>query len=282
MSDALNDALNRGILHERAFTFASNVQRNRPLIEKWGGLRSFPPQIAGKHVVITGAAPSLEKTIPLCREASQSSSHVIIASDMSLKVLLGNGIKPRYAISCETTPRGFFSGCPTEDITLLAFSCSSPSNLRQWHGSYLFYNWLMRGDFWDDLWRKAGEELGYVATGGTVVTQALALVLGCSAASLTFAGNDLAFTRQCYARGTVHDELRCGANSRFSPRESIEFSIARNASHYRIERGGRSFFTSAQFLAAKQWCEKLCEGSQIPVFDASHPGLSGKFVTKIC
>lgn len=282
MPEELNDSLNRGILQERAYIFTSNARRNRNLIERWGGLRSLPQALSGKHILIVGAGPSLERNLYLCKQASCSAEHVLIASDMALKTLLRSGIIPRYAITCETSARGFFSGCDTTMMTLLCFSCASPSNLRQWQGSYLFYNWMMKGSFWEELWNMVGTALGFVATGGTVVTQALAIVLGCPVASVTFVGNDLAFSRHCYARGTVHEELRCRANSRICPRESVEYSLARAASHYRIDRGGVSYYTSAQFLAAKQWIEKLCDGQSTPVFDASIPGLSGKFVKRIC
>lgn len=281
MADALGESLNRGILHERSFTFKSNLQHNEALISRWGGISSLPERFKGKHILITGAGPSLEKTISICAQASASPSHVLIASDMSLKTLIAHNVLPRYVITCESTPRGFFSGCDTSALTLLAFSASSPSNLRQWQGGYMFYNWMMKGEYWEDLWRSAGTHLGFVATGGTVVTQAFALVLGCGVASVTFAGNDLAFRRQCYARGTVHDELRSGQTQRMFSADTLEFSLARAASHYRIDRAQQSYHTSAQFLAAKQWIESLCLKTNVPVFDASEPGLSTHYATRI-
>jgi hypothetical protein len=57
-------------------------------------------------------------------------------------------------------------------------------------------------------------------------------------------------------------------------------NLSRGAMEYRIERGGRRYYTTRQFLAAKMWLEGLFQGRE-GVFDCSEPGCSEKYVAKI-
>ena len=64
-----------------------------------------------------------------------------------------------------------------------------------------FYNWMIKGEFYEALWRTAGEDLGFVATGSVVLSQAVSIVLGCAVKSLLLVGNDLAYGKSYYAHG---------------------------------------------------------------------------------
>ena len=280
MENELFGNINAGILDERLDAFRRNVEKNLPLIKKHGGLQSVVPLLAGRHIFIAGAGPSLEKDIPLLKKISAMPSAALISADMALKVLLKHGIRPDFVISCETTPALFFAGVDAFDMRLLAFSCASPANIRSWNGNLSFYNWMMRGEPYDSLWEKAGTGLGFVATASIVSTQAVSIALGCSPASVVLVGNDMGFTDSYYARGCepLHKDLtRC---DRLAPFVSVQSLKARRSRHYEIRRNGRVFYTSAQFLAAKMWFEKLFKEHNCPVYDCSLPGCSETSVIK--
>ncbi|MBN2079397.1 MAG: DUF115 domain-containing protein [Spirochaetes bacterium] len=272
--------LNEGILAERLGAFERNLTKNLPLIARSGGLAPVVPEFSGKIALVIGAGPSLERHCEALRRYQHRRELAYIATDMALRPLLLRGIRPAYVFSCETSPVDFFGGLETSRIRLLAFSCMSHVNLRRWRGPVSFYNWMMRRPEYDALWERAGKDLGFVATGGLVTTQAVSFVLGCPIGGLVMAGNDLGFHGRFYARGTAAHLRPSTLPRRLSPGETVEMNLSRGAMEYRIERGGRFYYTTRQFLAAKMWLEGLFQGRE-RVFDCSEPGCSEKYVAKI-
>ncbi len=279
--DALFAALNEGILDERAGAFRRNLARNRDAIRRHGGLRAVVPLIEGRHVTIVGAGPSLEGALGPLGRYHHRQELCVIAADMALRPLARNGIRPAFVISCETKPVDFFAGVDTTGMHLLAFSCMSSVNLRRWRGRVSFYNWMIHNDRYDPLWRDAGEELGFVATGNLVTTQAVALALGCRIASLALFGNDLGFRRRYYAAETVRFHETLCAVDRLLPLPTAEFRTARRAAEYALLRGNDAYCTNSQFLAAKLWLEELFSKQAVPIFDCSDPGCSGSHAIKL-
>jgi hypothetical protein len=271
--------LNNGFKSERGKTLRNNLEKNISLISCSGGLRRVTGDFSGKHVVVIGAGPSLDRNIGHLKKYRDRMDFVYLASDMALRPLLVSGIKPRFVITCETTPADFFSGLATEGMHLLSFCCSSPSNLRKWRGDASFYNWMIEGEPYTELWDMAGRDLGSVATGSIVTTQAVSLVSGCRPASLLLVGNDMGFYDRFYARGTVSSEKRLLDSRRLNPDVNIEISTARRGRCYEIRRNGALFYTNHQFLAAKYWLEDLFGKIPCPVIDCGEPGCSdGKVV----
>ncbi len=276
----LFEQMNRGILRERYSAFKRNLDKNLPLIQRFGGLQEVVPLIAGKHVLIIGAGPSLAKSYSLLKKYQYRAEVAVIAVDMALAPLVRNGITPGFVISCETSPAGFFHGIDTARIRLLAFSCISHYNLMQWEGSVSFYNWMIHDEHYDRLWESAGTGLGYVATGSVVTTQAAALALGCSPLSLVMVGNDLGFHRKFYVPHTIRHRQLAVRTDRMNPLETMEFSGIWRAREYMINREERLYFTNNQFLTAKIWLEELFSKSSVPIYDSSEPGCSEGKVQK--
>ena len=266
--------LNAGLKSERSEVLKKNLRKNLPLISSTGGLRGVTGDFAGKHVAVIGAGPSLDKNIPYLKKYRDRIDFVYLATDMALRPLLVSGIKPRFVITCETTPADFFSDLDTEGIHLLSFCCSSPSNLRKWRGKISFYNWMIEGELYTDLWDRAGRDLGSVATGSIVTTQAVSIAMGCRPASILLVGNDMGFYDRFYARGTVNSEKRLLNSLRLNPEVNIELNTARRGRFYEIRRNGVLFYTNNQFLAAKYWLEDLFGKTPCPVIDCSEPGCS--------
>lgn len=273
--------LNEGILAERGRAFKSNLGKNRSLIKKWGGLRPVVESLSGKHILVIGSGPSLDHCYHILELLSRRDDIVLLASDMALKPLWAHGIKPRYVITCETTPTDFFSEINTENMHLLSFSCASYSNIRKWKGRISFFNWMVNGEIYDNLWKEAGEELGFVATGSIVTTQAVSLALGCGIASLLLVGNDMGFFDRFYASGTSPSEKKFFISGRFNPHNSIEMNKGRIAREYEVFRDGELFYINNQFLAARLWLENLFRSAPYPVADCSRPGCSAGAVHKI-
>ncbi len=271
--------LNEGMLLERSRAFRNNLEKNIPLIKRWGGLRGVVESFRGKHVIVIGAGPSLDGCMGAIESLARLDNVVLIATDMALAPLCGCGVRPQYVITCETTPGSFFNGIDTSDMHLLSFSCSSNSNIRGWRGRVSFYNWMINGGIYDELWSRAGD-LGFVATGSIVTTQAVSIVLGCGIASLLIAANDMGFFDRFYASGVCSAERIFFGNGRFNTAAAIDMNRGRMAREYRILRDGEVFYTNNQFLAAKLWLENLFKSAPYPVADCSVPGCSAGVVHK--
>ena len=277
--DDIYKNINEGILEERYRAFRTNLAKNLVYIKSYGGLARIIPRFKDKNVIIAGAGPSIDREITLLKKYQYREELIIIAADMALAPLAGSGIRPAFVISCETTPVDYFSSIQTEGMHLLAFSCISNSNLRKWKGDISFYNWMITNARYDELWREAGD-LGSVATGSIVTTQAVSFALGCGIRSMILIGNDMAFGTEYYAKNTVILNRNIPVSSRYLPLETIEFNSIWRRREYRIERGGRFYYTNSQFLAAKMWLEELFKKVHVPIYDNSEPGCSETAVEK--
>jgi len=274
--------INEGILEERYRAFNINLDKNIDLIRQFGGLKKIVPHFKGKHVLIAGAGSSLgQNNLGLLKKYQNRDDLIIIAADMALVPLCYRGILPKFVISCETTPMDYFSSINTEKIHLLAFSCISNTNLRKWKGQISFYNWMIHNEMYDNLWKKAGLDLGFVATGSIVITQAISLALGCDIQSLMLIGNDMGFKMEYYTKGTINFNKYFNNTNRFAPLDATEIDRSRNARVFEIHRGNKLYYTNNQFLAAKKWLEELFKTANIPIYETNELGCSPEFVNKI-
>lgn len=276
----LFNRINEGVISERIRAIGRNIDMNGDLIRRHGGLAPVVDELKNRHCVIVGAGSSLDSEIGNLRRIASRDSVVVISTDMAYRALIRHGVVPRYAISCETTPRDFFSGCDTAKSVLLAFSGVCPRIVREWKGAIRFFNWMVKGSPYDELWKRAGLGLGFVATGSTVSTQAVSMAMGCGIKSLLLAGNDFGFFDSMYARGVIRNDDVFRETARTKPAESIAFGQCRSARHYIIRRE-RIYYTNHQFLAAKQWLESLFSSHGAGVFDAGIPGCAGKNIDKM-
>jgi hypothetical protein len=279
--ESLYAGINSGILEERIGSFTRNLEKNIPLIKKWGGLRDTAASMRGRNIIIAGAGPSLDMAMPYLKKYQYRNNLGIIATDMAFRPLMKRGIVPSWVITCETTPVPYFCGLDTGSSTLLAFSCASNSNIRSWKGAMAFFNWMIDGPEYSPLWDRAGLDLGSLATGSVVTTNAVSLALGSGIESLMMCGNDLGYKESYYCRGTIRQVQAAALSKRFSGQDTSELRAVSRRKLYRVERGGNLFFTDNQFLTAKLWLEELFAKQQLPVFDCSEPGCAGKGVNRV-
>lgn len=279
-TDKLYNDINTALIDERFEAIQGNIQRNLPFVREYGGLKQVVPLLKDKHVIVCGAGPSLDECLVELKKYQLRNELVILAVDMALKPLARAGISPAFVISCESTPVPFFRNVDTSKMHLLAFSGMSSINVRQWKGHMSFYNWMLHHEPFADLWKEAGEELGYVATASIVTTQAVSLALGCGIRSLVLAGNDMAFYSRYYCSGSIPVEQSFYRHSRVTPAEKGEYERIRRKKHYVVQRRDMTWFTDHQFLAAREWLEELFKKVRVPVYDCSIPGCSEKMVRK--
>lgn len=278
--DVLFTKINEGIIEERYDAFSRNLNKNIPLINKHGGLQRVISKFKDKHVIIIGAGTSLNNEIHLLKKYQNRNELLIISTDMALRPLIKRKIFPSFVISCETMPVDYFSAIETDKMHLLAFSCMSNSNIRKWKGDISFYNWMIHNNLYDNLWRVSGD-LGFVATGSIVTTQAIAFALGCAVKSIMILGNDLSYINQFYTTETIVYTNNKIKTSRFSPVETIEYININKRKEYQIIRGENIYYTNNQFLSAKLWLENLFKEAKLPIFDNSSPGCSETSVKKM-
>lgn len=279
--ESLYDRLNEGVISERMPAFRRNLKKNLPLIKKYGGLRSVVPLFKDKTVIIAGAGPSLDKALPLLKKYQHRDKIVLISADMALKPLLKAGIRPAFVITCETTPVDYFGGVDTAGIELLAFSCASNLNLRHWKGKFRFYNWLIEEGGYAGLWEKAGRELGSLATGSVVTTQAVSLALGCEIDSLLLCGNDLGFSGSFYCRGTLRHAENIRKTERFNTPDTVDLNAVMRRRTCEIWRDNLKYYSDNQFVTAKMWLEDLFKKTGTRVYDCGEPGCSGPGINRV-
>jgi hypothetical protein len=274
--------LNKGILEERYRIFNINLEKNLIYIQRFGGLINVVSEFKDKHVIVAGAGFSISQhDFDLLKKYQDREEIIILAADMALLPLLKRGIRPKYVISCETTPVNYFCGMDTEEMHLLAFSCISHTNLRKWLGNISFYNWMIHGELYDRLWERAGSDLGFVATGSIVTTQAVSFALGCGIRSLMLIGNDMGFGSEYYVNETVVYRKNLNLTDRIISLDSIEMNISKKKREFEVHRNGRLFYTNNQFLAAKLWLEDLFKQINIPIYESNDMGCSAESVIKM-
>lgn len=271
----MQEQWNLDFITDRKKAITSNLKKNRNLIDQWGGLADLPTRMEGKTVVIIGAGSSLNFDI---LRRYQSQGFVPITVDMAYRPVVLSGIKPDYVFTCETTPLDYFNGL--EHYGILISTCFAAA-ARQWRGAMRFYNWIVDDPEYDAIWKQAGLELGSLATGGTVITHALAFALGCNCAGIVMMGNDLGYTDRYYAPGSISQIKRMTGARRLNTRETIEQNTIRRATVNSITRAGVKYKTTSQFLITKQWIEKLMARHSKQIYDLSMPGVVGKNIVKI-
>ena len=235
--------LNEGVISERMEAFRRNLKKNTGLIKKHGGLAPVVPALKGKTVIITGAGPSLGRALLSLKRYQHREQIVMIAVDMALRPLISAGIRPEYVITCETVPVDYFGGIDSTGIELLAFSCASNLNIRRWRGGVRFYNWMINESGYESLWETAGRELGFLATGSVVTTQAVSLALGCEIEGLLLCGNDLGFSSDFYCRGTVRHAENIRRAGRFSTPETADLNTVMKRRTCEIIRDGHRYYS---------------------------------------
>jgi hypothetical protein len=238
-----------------------NLFRNLRILEKT--LRFDPGSVP---VIITGAGPSLEETLPLIREKRKKQALFVLAASSSVPALLAAGIGPDLIISTDgggwtlfhlyEAIRGAPGSVLAANLTAaLPSQCSSLPVLP-----------ISDGSFWQTLILQ-GLSIPFIALPprGTVTASALDLAFALTGGRVFIAGTDLSHRDiRTHARPYSLDRFQDAAATRLNPRYSQGFVRA-----HAIEASGNHRIYAAWFsrqMAA--YPRRLCAlGANNPVFN---------------
>ena len=164
---------------------------NIPWIESTPGVACFENVFAGSSAVIASTGPSLGKSISYLRKIQNT--HVIIAADASLKILLKAGIRPHFVCSLERelASKLFFEGIDPSMATarLVAFPEVPAAVIEAYPGPKIVAYRKQLSHFYFEQQAPRGA----IGAGHSVAHMCLQLAsyLGCSEIALV--GQDLAF-----------------------------------------------------------------------------------------
>jgi hypothetical protein len=225
-------------------------------------------------VIITGAGPSLEKTLPLIREGKNKRPLFVLAVSSSVPALLAAGIGPDLIISTDggiwtlfhlyETIRGAPGSALAANLTAaLPSQCSSLPVLP-----------ISDGSLWQSLvLRSLSVPFITLPPRGTVTASALDLAFALTGGRIFISGTDLAHRDiRTHARPYSFDRFQDAAATRLNPRYSQGFLRARAIEASGNHRIYASWF-SRQLAAYPRRLYSL--GINNPVFNGLSPYQEG-------
>lgn len=125
-------------------TWLENISKNKKLCDKRGWATvALQGKHQGQTAVMLGASPAIEKQFDILRNLQYDPDFVLIGITSGLANLLKNGIKPRYVMIADASPRikRFWKSMDmsqTKGMTLIANICTNPALLDMWQGDIKF------------------------------------------------------------------------------------------------------------------------------------------------
>ncbi len=165
--------------------------QNIPWIESSGGISAFENKFSHASAIVASTGPSLSKALPLLKRLQET--HVIIAADASLKILLKAGIQPHFVCTLERelASKPFFDGIEASAATaqLVAFPEVPAEVIQAYAGPKLV---AYRKQL-SHLYFEQQAPRGVIGAGHSVAHMCmhLAAYLGCK--DIALVGQDLAF-----------------------------------------------------------------------------------------
>ena len=182
-----------------------NSIRNLPGILNGGDVRALAACAQGAPAIVVGAGPSLDASLDeLARLASGA---VIIATDTSLRPLLGRGIAPQFVVALdpsELNGRHLLNLPACANTWLIAESALDPCAVAAFQGRTLWFR-VAAHQPWPWL-NTLGVDVGKLEVWGSVLTAAfqVAALAGCD--PIVAVGADLSFPEgRPYVRGTTYE-----------------------------------------------------------------------------
>lgn len=205
------------------------------------------PVFNGKKVLYAGGGPSLSGSFDFIKRNREDL--VIITATTVLKKLLSEGITPDYAIVLDPQERtyGHMAGVPKNEVPLIFASTA----YWRFAGDLTSKKYIVFQKQYEPAERLA-EETGVntYATGGSVTTIALDIMIKLGAASIFFTGVDMGFPGgKTHVSGTMDERTLTGDN--LIPVPSVD---------------GKTVFTDEKMLYYLRWIEKEIEKNPGPEY----------------
>ena len=234
--------------------YLRNVIRNVPAIARGRDVGVLAGRFERVPAVITAAGPSLDLVLEDLRDVT--SHALLIATDTTLRPLLGAGIRPHLAVGADpgqANARHFHDlpECPT--TWLVAESALDAPAAAAFEDRTLWFR-LSNHQPWPWL-RERGLDVAQMDMWGSVLTAAfqLACLAGCD--PIVIVGADLAFTRnRPYCRGTTYEfDWAYWAGTGRTLEETWHTQMARGELTQIADLRGQPTVSTGSMLAFRDW-----------------------------
>jgi len=185
-------------------TWTSNIARNVREFISLPGANIFYNKFKNIPAIVTGAGPSLTKSLDFIKENQNKS--LIICVDTSYLILRRHGIMPHFCVTVDPQliNARYFEGDVKGRTVFIADPTVHPSVFRLIKGRIASVGMAFEMMKWiEDIAGRKGE----LAYGGSVMTNAYDFAKRTGASPVVLVGQDLAFTGGlAHARGSYLDE----------------------------------------------------------------------------
>ncbi len=250
------------------------------------GIKLLTQGAKGVPAVVVGIGPSLDENIETLKLAHGRA--LIICTDAALRPLVANGVRPDLVVTFDgrVTQASLFEGVETEDLVLVASSCTNPLTHQTWKGPKLFFNMDHSGvELTDVCLPTIYPHFGKIPNVGTVGNEAvvMAWLMGCS--RILTLGMDL-----CYQQVKGAYRYRCQdykltsivhAQWERSENKLLYDNDQRLEGSFEVQKNGKTFRTDPELDVYLDVLVRAIGRWDLPVTDCSPAGLLGEFVERL-
>jgi len=225
-----------------------NAMANHETFKKHGWATEFQDSHEGQTVIMLGGSPSMKKQFDKLRGLQNDPDFVMVGISSGLKILLENGIKPKYVMIADADPAiaRFWEGMDmemTKDITLIANLCTAPNMIETWKGDIKFVGIFTDNDRLEKKIKKKYKPVNgighfFPALGSQYNIGSAMAYLVFGARVVIFVGNELSFpTRE---------------STYYADRKDVKDSWERRP---QVDIYGKTVYTNHMFMALKMMLE---------------------------
>jgi hypothetical protein len=187
-------------------TWVDNARDNRSMVKECGWITEEQDAYEGKTAILCGASQAIKSQFGQLRAILNDPDFVFIGLTSGIKMLLENGIKPKYCMmmDAQIEQERFWEGMDmseTKDITLIASVTAPKVLLKKWQGSIKFIavdfkykNTIKKFKKWFDPINGCGKFFHAVFSQYNTAAAIAYLVFGMRV--LIFVGNELSFPKE--------------------------------------------------------------------------------------
>jgi hypothetical protein len=262
---------NRLILIHLGRLWIKNLLLNLPLWVVSPDLRGLT---ATGPIVVTGAGPSLQTSLPLIKKVRRNV--ILLATDTSLGVLVEAGIRPDliFALEAQTANLQDFIGMPYAGIPLICDITSTPSVVRLFDGRCFFVSSHFYPLTLFDRFSGAGLLPARIPALGSVGVAALHTALRLTRGAVVLAGLDFGYTGQKpHSSGTPFHKLALRSAQRLWPVGQEAYESIRSRPLLKLaDKSGEPIMSDLVLHSYASQTRMIVEGNK-RVFDMSIGGL---------
>ncbi|RJP61675.1 MAG: DUF115 domain-containing protein [Candidatus Auribacter fodinae] len=264
--------------------FLLNFEKNLETVVRSPGIDDLKCAFHGKPVVIVGAGPSLDETLPLLREFE--GAVYIISVDTALQILLTNNICPDFIVSVDPQPITLrhFRLVPPRPVPLLFCPVSNAETIAQYPGPFMVF--LQKGHSVTGEYEELLTGKGVVHAGGSVSCIAVDIAVQFGFTQIFFAGMDYAYPQsRAYSAYSYESRQLYTYSHRFKSMEILHRKRIAREKQVMVPSYNRTPVLSAISLNSyRKNIEKLVEiySQKVTFYTLSETGASVRGVELCC